>query len=225
MHKGQPLFNVIIWKISRASVTNRLNIRYDERKQLENSMQEIFVEKIVKRKKQTSDIVLVVLMILSGLSLTLVLFLLPVMFEPSLFLVSIIATPGIIYFLYRMITGLSKEYEYSFTNDLLTIDRIVARKRRKNLFNGSCKDFAFAAPMADDDFDRYLSEKCLHLDVRSGNFTDDDWFIMTKSGGSSLMILIELDDRMIQVMRRYNPRAVKRISSSKTDPSGTDLGH
>lgn len=188
-------------------------------------MQEIFVEKIVKRKKQTSDIVLIVLLIMSGVSLTLVLFLVPLMFDPTLFLVSIIVTPVIIYFLYRMITGLSKEYEYSITNDLLTIDRIVARKRRKTLYTGSVKDFSFAAPLADDDFDRYLSEKCLHLDVRSGTYTDDDWFIMTKSGGSTLMILIELDDRMIQAMRRYNPRAVKRISSPKKDPAGTDLGN
>jgi len=188
-------------------------------------MHEMFVEKIVKRKMRSSDIVLIILMILSGLSLTLVLFLLPLMLEPQLFIVSIIATPVIIYLLYRMISGISKEYEYSFTNDLLTVDRIVAKKRRKTLFTGSCKDFTFAAPMVDDDFDRYVGEKCLHLDVRSGSFSDDDWFIMTKSGGSTMMILIELDDRMVQVMRRYNPRAVKRIMVPKAENTGTDLGN
>ena len=140
----------------------------------------MFVEKLVKKKKRTADTALAILIIIAAISLTLLLFLVPFMFDLSLLYLPIIVTPGVIYVAYRMIASLNKEYEYSFTNDMLTIDRITSKKRRKNLYSGSCKDIQAAASMDGDEIDAYLDESMFHLDVRSGEQDKEDWFLIAK---------------------------------------------
>ncbi len=173
--------------------------------------QDLFVEKIVKRMRKTKDVVLTVLLIVSATSFILFLILLPFVFDLILALLSLILIPLVIYILYRLITGMNKEYEYSLTNDMITIDRIVAKKRRKLLYNGSIKDFQLVASLDSDEYDQYLDKNCLHLDVRSGEPDKEDWFIVTKHEGSTLLILLEVDDRIKQHIRRYNPRSIKKM--------------
>lgn len=173
--------------------------------------QDLFVEKIIKRMRRPADIVLIILMIVSAVSLIFILLLLPFVVDISLIYLAMILIPAIIYVLYRLVSGLSKEYEYSFTNDSLTIDKIVAKKRRKTLFTGSCKDFQNVMPVDSEEFEKIIGQQSLYLDVRSGAPDKDDWFIVTKYEGSTLLILLELDDRIKQQIRRFNPRAIKRL--------------
>jgi hypothetical protein len=172
--------------------------------------QDFIIEKIVKRMRKPKDVFLTVLLIISATSFILFLILLPLVFELFLAVLSLILIPLVIYLLYRLITGMNKEYEYSLTNDMITIDRIVAKKRRKSLYNGSIKDFQLVASLDGDEFDQYLEQNCLRLDVRSGEPDKEDWFIVTKHEGSTLLILFEIDDRIKEHIRRYNPRSIRR---------------
>jgi len=170
--------------------------------------QDLFVEKIVKRKRRGVEVALIIMLILSAILLILISFFIPILMQQQSFLyISTFAAFGIGYLAYRLITGLSREYEYSITNDELTIDLIIAQRKRKNVFKGSCKDFSVFAPESKLSSDTFTQKNLLHLDVRSGEDHGCDWYFITKSNPPTL-VLFEPDDRFIAVVKRFNPRAL-----------------
>ena len=116
---------------------------------------------------------------------------------------------GICYLAYRLITGLNQEFEYSIMNDELVIDRIVAQRKRKNVFTGSIRDFVFAAPTTNSEFNGYCNKNIAQMDLRSGEDGTVDWFIVTNVKGAQTLLVFEPDDRFIAAFRKYNPRSIR----------------
>lgn len=171
--------------------------------------QDLFVEKIVKRKRRGLEILLSVMIVFATLFIILISFALPILLAVNFFYISALVSFGAGYLAYRLITGLSKEYEYSITNDDFTVDRIVAQRKRSHLFSGSCKDFLSVARITDTALAPYKAKRDLiRLDVRSGDPDADVWFIHTQQNGVQYLILFEPDERFIAQFRRYNPRNV-----------------
>jgi len=166
--------------------------------------QDVFIEKIVRRKKTAKDFAL------TGL----IIFAIPIIIFATGFLgefavtVAPIAIAGSVYLAYRLISGMNTEFEYIATNEDLTIDKIIARRRRKRLYNGSCKSFTILAPVSDRSFQANKTDRVKVLDYSSGVENPNRWFLVTKKDDQQVMIIFEPDDRFIQSFRRYNPRAL-----------------
>jgi len=173
--------------------------------------QDLFVEKIVKRKRSGAEMALSVMLVISAIFLILICFYIPILIQQNFLFISTFVSFGIGYLAYRLITGLNREYEYSITNDELTIDKIIAQRKRKNVFKGSCKDFSVFAPAEKLNKELFERKNLLHLDVRSGVDHGCDWYFVTKSNPPTL-VLFEPDDRFIAVVKRFNPRALMNIS-------------
>jgi len=172
--------------------------------------QDLFIEKIVKRKRRGIEIVFTVTLILSAILLILISFIVPILLQQNFFYISTFVSFGIGYLAYRLITGLNCEYEYSITNDELNIDKIIAQRKRTNIFKGSCKDFSVIAPAADLKGDTFNQKNLLHLDLRSGEDNKSDWYFITKSNPPTL-VLFEPDERFISSIKKFNPRAFYHI--------------
>lgn len=172
---------------------------------------DLFIEKIVKRKRRGIEVIFTVMLILSTILLILISFLIPILMQQNFFYVSTFVSFGIGYLAYRLITGLNCEYEYSITNDELNIDKIIAQRKRTNIFKGSCKDFSVFAPAADLKSDTFSQKNLLHLDLRSGEDNKSGWYFITKSNSPTL-VLFEPDERFITTVRKFNPRAFYNIS-------------
>lgn len=174
--------------------------------------QDVFIEKIVKRKWGSKEMAIS----LGGTFLAVVLivvFLLLSVFigQQILFYLLTIAAFAIGYLAYRLLTGMRYEYEYSVTNDELTIDKIIARRKRKRMYNGSCKQFTLMAPVNSDEYNQSLKQNPKMLDYRSGEDPKAGWFILTRKDNLDTMICFEPDERFINAFRRFNPRVIKKV--------------
>ena len=167
--------------------------------------QDIFIEKIVRRKKTIKD------MFLSALIISLI----PIIAFGTLLLGpelgSALGLPliaGACYLAYRLISGMNTEFEYIATNEDLTIDKIIARRKRKRLFNGSCRSFTILAPVSDRSFQTSKTDRVKLLDYSSGVDNPNRWFLVTNKDSQQVMIIFEPDDRFLESFKRYNPRAL-----------------
>ncbi len=169
---------------------------------------ELIIEKIVTKHLTTKDkISRIIFIVCAVLAIFLVNFI-PLFFGiVYLFLLTVSLSFGIGYLCYLMVSGVTKEYEYSIVNDEFSIDVISGKKRRAPLFSGSIREFEMVAKLKDErhpvsEFDKGV----LHGYCSSGINKENEWYIATMSGSQKVLLFIEPDERMLQAFFRYNPR-------------------
>ena len=108
-------------------------------------VRDVFIEEIVKKKKEPLDWLKIIAILVLCLALA-VAFLFLGMFFPFCWVLAGLS----IYFGYFFISRRSIEFEYSLTNDTFDVDKIIAKRTRKRLISTSCKNF--------DDFGQYYPE-------------------------------------------------------------------
>lgn len=99
----------------------------------ERGKMDIFVEQLVKKKRKIVDYATVVLIAMLGILLSFLSVLLVIMFAPFMLFFSFILVFAFIYLSIFAIRGTNLEFEYAVTNEYLVIDKIIAKRRRKNL--------------------------------------------------------------------------------------------
>lgn len=163
---------------------------------------DVFVEKIVKRKKSTADILLTVLIILACVVISFFLFL----YIPAFSSFLVVA---LIYLGYYLITSRNIEYEYAVTNGDIDIDTIINQRKRKRLFSGNVKEFEAVARVKSD---KYTSQirNCKNVkDYSSRDKNADVWFIYMNKGEPSV-ILFEPNSKMVDSLFTFAPRVVHK---------------
>ena len=164
-------------------------------------MNDIFIEKIVKRRKRFSDF----LMIFAIVLLTIILSLVFIIEFPFLAMVLIFFAIALAYWL---ITSRYVEYEYIVTNGELDIDKIINERRRKNVFNKNAREFTV---MARANSDKYIREidSCRNIkDFTSRTDNADVWFIYLNKGKDSTLIFFEPSSEMIDNLYKYNSKGI-----------------
>ena len=167
--------------------------------------QDVFIEKIVKRQKGLKDY----LMIFGIVFLAFVVFGVGLMFPELFTMIGVPVLAGIIFLAYYLISGLNIEFEYIATNDEITIDKIIAKRKRKRVFTGSCKVFSVMGPISSRGFDSSKKNVTKILDFSVTPEAKGNWFFVTNMDGRSVMVVLEPDERMIQTFKRHNPRAIQ----------------
>ena len=89
---------------------------------------DVFVEQIVKKKASGMDYLIYLGVIIAAI----ILITLSMLFIPAL---TIMVLAGAIFGAYYLITMRDLEFEYSFTNGDLTVDKIMHRRSRKRLIS------------------------------------------------------------------------------------------
>ena len=108
---------------------------------------DVFIEKIVPRRKTLKDNLMAIGIIIVGIVLTLVVLNIPVLssFAPVLVI-------AIIYFGYLFTKSINLEYEYAVTNGDIDVDKIIAQRKRKRLFSASTSDIEIVAKVRSDKY-------------------------------------------------------------------------
>jgi len=180
-------------------------------------MKDLFLEKIVTRKKGPLEFFIEVMIILTLITIIIVMNIIVIGVLPQILGLSILISAGLIYISYRLFTSLNTEYEYSLTNDELSIDRIIARRKRKQVFSASSKSFDRVAPISDPEYVSKLEAAKSFVDYSSGGPRESQWFLSLNQNGMNKVILIDFDERFIEVFRRYNPRNVSAFRTEITE--------
>ncbi|OPX45384.1 hypothetical protein CLHUN_07540 [Ruminiclostridium hungatei] len=164
---------------------------------------DIFLEKIVKRRKTIVDIMVSISIILSALIIILFLFSLSFL---SAFLPFLIV--GIGYLAYMFVRNRSVEYEYIVTNGDLDIDMIIAQRKRKRIFSGSCKDFDMVAKLTSGQFDSNVQSIKKRINAFTSIDSPDIYFITATKEGNRTLVLFEPHPKMVESFKKYIPRKV-----------------
>lgn len=165
---------------------------------------DVFIEKIVVRKKTTIDVLITV-----GLAiLSLILIFLVIPFIPLLNTMWFFASAAVIFFAYHIAKTRNIEYEYSVTNGDLDIDTIIARRKRKRIYSGNCKDFEIVAKLKSSKYDNSVQNIQNKINAASSLESPDVYFIVTEYNGERTVIFFEPDQRMIDSFKTYIPRKV-----------------
>lgn len=166
---------------------------------------DIFLERLVPKKKTPVDLVItlgIILMtvFLAYLSLTLV-----VLAQLG---ISLFVAAGIIYLGYRLLTARNVEYEYIVTNGDLDIDMIISKKKRKRIFSSSCKVFDIVAPVKSSSYTQEVQSIKNKINATGSIDSPDAYFATLTYNNSKTVVLFEPDERMLKNFKIYIPRKV-----------------
>lgn len=107
-------------------------------------------------------------------------------------------------FYYLVYPRLFVEYEYSLLNSDITIDAIYNKSKRKNMLNIDVKTLTSIFPVASPKMQGKQSGRV--LDYSSGN-PDTSYCLSFPNKGENTSVLLSLDDRMVEMIKRISPRA------------------
>lgn len=175
-------------------------------------MQDVFIEHMIRQKKDGRDyakMVGVVLLYFALIYLALVF----IQFVAFLFPLIII---GGIYGVYWLISSLDREFEYIVTNGAIDIDVIIAKRRRKRVFAGDARNFEICAPVNSQEYKDFqrTNEKdrsVKTIDASSRVNPEDVWFLVGKSSldDKRYLVLFEPNKRIMDNLHRFNPRNIR----------------
>nr|PZN11039.1 MAG: hypothetical protein DIU64_04010 [Caldicoprobacter oshimai] len=102
------------------------------------------------------------------------------------------------------------EYDYTFTNGILDIAKIINNSKRKKLLSVDVREFEVIAPISDEGFKRMLHHK--GIQNRYNYFLNRGpglyYGIFTQDGVKS-MLVFEPSDKLVELFKIFNPRNVK----------------
>lgn len=162
---------------------------------------DIFIEKIVQKRKDTKDYLIIVGIVF----LALVLMLLVLNYIPGMTFIFIIV---IGYLGYLLITSRNIEYEYAVTNGDLDIDKIIAQRKRKRVFSANCRVFEIVAKLNSSHFsDHYKSYKN-QLNCTSSLNNENVYFAVLNYNKQQTVLYFEPSEKMLKNFKTFIPRKV-----------------
>ncbi len=102
------------------------------------------------------------------------------------------------------------EYDYTFTNGILDIAKVINNSKRKKLLTADIREFEMLAPTSDDGFQRMLNhpgieQKFNYFLNRGGGL----YYAVFTHNGKKTLLVFEPSEKMVEMMKFYNPRNIK----------------
>ena len=102
------------------------------------------------------------------------------------------------------------EYDYTFTNGILDIAKVINNSKRKKLLSTDIREFEVMAPTSDEGFIRMLNHKGIERKLnyflnRGGGL----YYAVFTQDGKKTLLVFEPSEEMVQMMKLYNPRNIK----------------
>lgn len=164
---------------------------------------DIFIEKIVLRKKTSKDQLITMGIIVGGFIATIAVFSIPALAPFALFIAA-----AIVYGAFYFSKSRNIEFEYAVTNGELDIDKIIAQRRRKRVFSASSKDFEIVAKLKSDKYSNEYKNIKNRIEAVSSMESSDVYFLVTNYKGERTIVFFEPDKRMIDNFKTFISRKV-----------------
>lgn len=161
-------------------------------------MSDIYVECLVARKPSIPLRFLKILMMM----LTVVFVLIGLAFTPGLFVAAVAAVGA--YFAYM---NADIEYEYLYLDREISVDKVMAKSRRKKAGAFSLEQMEIFAPLNSHRLDSYRNRGGKTLDYSSGAASQPERRYMMVWNGSTKIIL-EPNAEMVKAVQSIAPRKV-----------------
>lgn len=107
---------------------------------------------------------------------------------------------------------LDVEYEYLYVNGELDIDAIYSRQKRKKVGSYDVAEMEILAPAKSHALDSYLNKNGAKvIDYTSGDENAKSYIMIFNQDKGQVIIKVELDDAIINDVRRMAPRKVNLV--------------
>ncbi|MCR5474869.1 MAG: DUF6106 family protein [Lachnospiraceae bacterium] len=103
---------------------------------------------------------------------------------------------------------LDVEYEYLYLDKEITIDKIMSREKRKNVYTLDLNKMEFMARASSHELDSYRARNLKTYDFTSGMDTSPVYTIVYAKGGEPELVNIEPNEEMLRAIRTVFPRKV-----------------
>ncbi|NJD03485.1 MAG: hypothetical protein FIA99_13030 [Ruminiclostridium sp.] len=166
---------------------------------------DVFMEKIVTKKKDIKDNLITAGIILSTIIVIFISMNIPIIYQMQ---IGLFIVAGLIYLAYRLITSRNVEYEYVVTNGELDIDKIISRRKRKRIFSSSCKEFDIVARVKSNSFSQSVQSIKNRIDASSSLDSPDAFFATLNYKGEKTLVIFEPDEKMLNNFKFFIARKV-----------------
>ncbi len=158
---------------------------------------DIFHEQLVKIKSTPTVIVSKIIIWVMASIICLLTFYAMIKLTPLL----LFAGAGVVYLAYKTTTSFNIEYEYSVTNGIVDIDKIINKSNRKRLFTFECKQIEKV-----EKFNKNLNNKSEY------RFCTDDMenallFTVNCNDGNKLELVISPNEKLMDYIKIFLPRS------------------
>ncbi len=171
-------------------------------------MNDIFMEKIVARRKTNLDYLKIGGALAGGL--VFLIFGVPLASAYVSFITPLLVI-AVGYGIWYLLISLNREFEYIVTNGDLDIDMIISKRKRKRVFSGKAKEFELLAKVDSDEYQKAQKGNYKLLDCSAFIGAKDNWFVLADYKGQRLMVVFAPDERMLANMKRFNPNKIKYV--------------
>ena len=164
-----------------------------------------FFETLVKHQKTPRDLLIEVGLFFGGLAGAFLALILGNLIRLRVF--GAVGAATILFFALQAIIFHKWEYEYTVTENMVDIDKVVAQRKRSHMISFDTKDCEVIAPMDSTHFDTYK-----HLPLKDYTaYPDhpDNYFAVLERGGARICVLFQPTEEMVQAFKLYNPAAVR----------------
>lgn len=167
-------------------------------------MDNIFVEQIVKKKKDFVDYLIIFVTIL--ISYIAAYFIISIA-GSIFFAIGVAFIVAIGYLGYRIITSRNIEYEYSLNNGDLEITKIIAKRKRKRLFLGNCRQFEIIDKVSSERYKNVAKDVVSKINASSSIRSEDAYFFITNYNKEKVLVYFEPDSKILDLIRTLNRKA------------------
>ena len=168
-------------------------------------MNDVFIERMVKKKFEGMDAVIMILILLGGIVLMFVGIIL--MAITGLPMIPLLVLVGVCFGGYKLITMRNLEFEYSLTNGYVSVDKIMNRSARKRLTAFECKEV--------EDIGEYAKnqERLKNREVQTRIFAtalgakgENSWYVIVnaKKTGRTLLVF-DPDEDLLNAVKKFIP--------------------
>ncbi|MBR3761002.1 MAG: hypothetical protein IKK47_08470 [Ruminococcus sp.] len=167
-----------------------------------------FSEQLVTRKETKSDKVSRIGTLITGSLFTLCLVLLGLLqlSQPVITLMFLFLAAAGGYMTYLLVQGRYVEYEYTFTNGELDIDKIIAQKKRKELLTVEVRNFSDFGKYSDD----MEETEDMTVVYATDNIISNEYYadFEHKEYGRTRLIFVP-DERMLENIKKFLPAKLR----------------
>lgn len=166
----------------------------------EIQMNESYVECMVARKANPfANVIKVLVYALAGAFCVMGIIGFTVMFIPGLLMIAAA---------YFLLPGMDLEFEYLYLDKEMTIDKVMAKQKRKKVMTIDLNKMEVMAPLNSHELDSYKSRKLPMKDCSSKSEESKPYVIVYHDGEKQELICIEPNAEMLRAIKTVFPRKV-----------------
>lgn len=172
-------------------------------------MNDIFLERMIKKRFETKDLLIAIGIVAGILMLSLVGFVVGFIIIPMP-MITVLIVAGAVFGGYKLMSTRLLEFEYSITNGFITVDKILNRSTRKRMTAFECNSCEDIGKFNENE--ARLKTRSFDTRVYASQYSDhrNSWFMIVRGGKTGKTLLVfDPDEEFLEAVKKFIPRSLK----------------